>query len=381
MISPSHGVLRRLHTAVWMAIVCACGFAEGAHAQNGNVQDWQRRLDERDKVIFELMRRVEALERKLGAPEVTSTPPPQEEKRAAAQPPQEQAAAGMPATEVDEEQGARALERALLREGGLVLPRGVYEIEPAFTYRERETQGLTALTIGGVSSVALQVRRRDTFEASLGVRVGLPWSSQLGIRMPYVVNRLQADVVGVEEQRQHQSGWGDVELAWTTQFARERQSMPSLLGIVSWTARTGGFELGDADSPGIGFHTLQAGLTAVKRQDPMVFYGSLSRGWRLGRTIAGVDIEPGDTIGLKLGTILAASPETSLRLAFDVSRTARTRVNGQKAPGTDMSVGILELGLGSVLSARTILDLRVGIGLTSDAPNYRIDVALPVRFH
>jgi hypothetical protein len=157
--------------------------------------------------------------------------------------------------------------------------------------------------------------------------------------------------------------------------------MPGLLGTASWTARTGSFRLGDVNSPGGGFNVLQAGLTAVKRQDPMVFYGAVTRAWRLGRTIAGLDIEPGEVTGLKVGTILAASLETSLRLAFDVSRTARTRVNGQKTPGTDTSIGVLEIGLGSVLSARTVLDVRVGVGLTPDAPNYRIDVALPMRFY
>ena len=38
-------------------------------------------------------------------------------------------------------------------------------------------------------------------------------------------------------------------------------------------------------------------------------------------------------------------------------------------------------GLVSALTARSVLDLRVGIGLTPDSPNYRIGLALPLRFY
>jgi len=379
MIAESEYVRRPMRAALALGLVCASLSPGGARAQSSALEDLQRRLDDREKVISELMRRVDALEQKLGAPPLTKPSSPQE--TAAAAPDRAQAAAGTPATQLEEEQGARALERALVREGALVLPRGVYEIEPAFTYRERESQSLAALTIAGQSSIALRTQRRDVLESSLAFRVGLPWSSQLGIRIPHLISQSQFVVAGVEEQKTRRSGWGDVELALTTQFLQERRSLPSVLGTVNWTTRTGDFRLGDINSPGSGFHTVQAGVTAVKRQDPMVFYGSLTQAWRLGRTIAGLDIEPGNVTGVKLGTILAASPETSLRLAFDVSRAGRTRVNGQKAPGSDTSVGVLELGLGSVLSARTLLDFRVGIGLTPDAPNYRIDVALPMRFY
>jgi hypothetical protein len=380
MIPFSDCVPRLLRSALSTALACAFFSATSAYAQSSAVEDLQRRLDDREKVISELIRRVEALERQLGGAQAAITPPPQE-KLVATPGQQTQTNAGAPATELDEEQGARALERALVREGGLVLPRGVYEIEPAFTYRQRETQALTALAIGGQSSIALRSQRRDTLESSLALRIGLPWSSQLGVRVPYLASRTQLVVPGLEEQRSNRSGLGDIELAWTTQFMRERRALPSLLGTVSWAAPTGSFRLDSVNSPGSGFHVLQAGLTAVKRQDPMVFYGTVTQAWRLSRTISGLDIDPGDVTGFKVGTILAASPETSLRLALDVSRAGRTRVNGQKAPGTDASVGVLELGLGSLISGRTVLDFRVGIGLTPDAPNYRIDVALPVRFY
>jgi hypothetical protein len=41
---------------------------------------------------------------------------------------------------------------------------------------------------------------------------------------------------------------------------------------------------------------------------------------------------------------------------------------------------MLEMGLALVLSPRTLLDFRAAIGLTPSSPNFRIGVALPMRF-
>jgi len=74
-------------------------------------------------------------------------------------------------------------------------------------------------------------------------------------------------------------------------------------------------------SPGSGFHQLQAGLTVVTREDPLVFFVAPSYSWVFEREKNGTNVDPGDTIGLKVGTLLAASPETSrfrLRLALPI---------------------------------------------------------------
>jgi hypothetical protein len=78
--------------------------------------------------------------------------------------------------------------------------------------------------------------------------------------------------------------------------------------------------------------------------------------------------------------VLAASPETSLRATFELSRFARTRIAGADVAGSDATVGILELGLAKVLTRRTLLDVSLGIGLTPDAPDFRVRLALPIRF-
>lgn len=133
-------------------------------------------------------------------------------------------------------------------------------------------------------------------------------------------------------------------------------------------------------SPGSGFHQLQAGLTVVTREDPLVFFVAPSYSWVFEREKNGTNVDPGDTIGLKVGTLLAASPETSLRASFELTWSARTRIAGADVPGSDATVGILEVGLAKTLTRRTLLDVQLGIGFTPDAPDFRLRLAVPIRF-
>ena len=365
-----------------LVVFSLCVSPHAIRAQTNTVEELQRRLDEREKVISDLMRRVETLEQRFGAPAGVSTDviakPP-----GSATPPPTQVGAATPATAADEEQGNRALERALVREGGLVLPRSVFEIEPAFTYRHRVSDALQIVTVNGQAFVAQQSLKRDMLESSVAFRLGLPWDSQVGLRIPYAVNRQEITTGGsvFDEQTRHRSGWGDLELSLTTQLLRERNALPALLGSIVWKTITGHFSLGDASSPGSGFHFIEAGLTAVKRQDPLVFYGTLSHGVSFKRDISGSEIAPGNRTGLKLGTILAASPETSLRFALEMSRAGTTEVNSERQQGTGTSIAMFEFGVASVISARSLLDFRVAIGLTPTSPNLRLGVAVPIRFY
>jgi hypothetical protein len=333
--------------------------------------------DEREALIQDLRQRIEALEKKLqGQPPPPPQPAPPPQPGAAPKPP-----AAPPKPSASEEaavadEGARALERTLVREGGLVLPRGVIEVEPRLQYSYRGIQGLNLATLNGAAQVVQQDLRANTFEASLAIRAGLPASFQAEVRLPYVwIDQNRAIGSGSETERV--SGWGDVELSLSKQLATARRG--GLLGALVWKTASGENEVGRV-SPGSGFSSLQAALTAVTREDPLVFFVTPSYTWVLERERSGVEVDPGDGIGLRAGTVLAASPETSLRATFELSRFARTRIAGADVAGSDATVGILELGLAKVLTRRTLLDVSLGIGLTPDAPDFRVRLALPIRF-
>jgi hypothetical protein len=344
-----------------------------AHGQD-ELQKLQQQLLQRDALIQELLRRVEALEQTVRGP---ASPAPAPATTAQASP-----VARAPAAEpAAEDEGLRALERALVREGGLVLPPRAVELEPRYQFSYDGRRGLAIVQTPAGPQVTEGTTRQQRHEATLGLRVGLPSAWQVSLRLPYVEARdsSAASAVGVDQAR-HRGGIGDAEVQLTKQFSDERPGRPALLGSLAWKAANGAYQPG-LPSPGSGFASLQAALTAVKRQDPLVFFGGLSYTAFRARSHGGNEIDPGDTVGVRLGTLLAASPQSSLRIGLDLARSSRTRVNGAAAAGTESLSGQIELGLSSLVSRRTSLDVSVGFGVTPEAPRLRVGLALPIRFH
>jgi hypothetical protein len=198
------------------------------------------------------------------------------------------------------------------------------------------------------------------------------------LRIPYVFLRTDRST-GDQGDTVHESGVGDLQLGFTKQLAEERPERPGLLASLTWRIPTGDFRFGEP-SRGGGFHALQGALTLVKRQDPLVFFGTVSYTSVRERRHGDAEIDPGDSVGMKLGTMLAASPRTSIRGSFEVSRSGRTQISGVAIRGSDTVVATLQFGLATLLSKRSLLDIQVGIGVTPDAPDFSLTVSLPVRF-
>lgn len=324
--------------------------------------------DPRDALIEDLRRRLDTLEKRLEEPPPARPTPAQAPR---AKPPV--------ADSAEKDESVRALERALVREGGLVLPPGAVELEPRLQYTYRGSDALGIVELGGLAQVAQQDVKRNELEASLGIRVGLPWSAQAELRLPYAWLHQSRAIGGTQSESERKSGVGDIELGLAKQLLTERGARPSVLASLNWKTTTGEHELGRL-SPGSGFQQWQGALTAVKRQDPLVFLGSLSYSAVLERSRNGSEVDPGDALGFKGGALLAASPETSLRVGLELSRFSRTEVGGVGVPGSDATVALLELGFASLLSSRTLLDVQLAVGLTPDAPDFRLRLALPIRF-
>ena len=280
---------------------------------------------------------------------------------------------------ISAEEGERALERALARQSILVLPPGVYELEPSIEYSYRGSDALELVEVAGTTQVAREDLKQDRLETRLTLRAGLPWDAHAELRIPHVVLREDRSAANQPGPATRENGAGDLELGLTKQLIEEQASRAGWLASLSWKAPTGRFRVGQS-SPGTGFHALQAGVTFVRRQDPLVFFGTASYTYVRDRRHEGLDIDPGNPAALKLGTILAASPQTSLRGAFEVSRSGRTSINGVKTPGSDTVAATLQLGLGMLLTPRSLLDVQVSIGVTPDAPDFGITAALPIRF-
>ncbi|MEW6613607.1 MAG: transporter [Pseudomonadota bacterium] len=348
----------------------------------------QQEIASRDATIRDLLKRVEALEQKLNAANATAAASP---TAASAAPAMAAAPAPAPAeadadveAEAGGESGDRALEWALIREGGLLLAPWSLELEPGLSYAYRST-GTLFLAPDGTLIEAQNVLKRETLSSGLTTRLGLPWDTQLDLQIPYVIDDNRTVSFGPVQQKESESGLGDISIGLTKQLIRQKGWRPNLLASVLWKTTTGESALGPSPqslsfvSLGSGFHAVQGALTAVKPQDPLVFFGTLSYTANLSDTKAGAEIDPGDAVGLKAGTILAANPDTSLRFALNLARIGETKRNGGTIPGSDYVSGLVELGISSVLSPKTLLDISAGIGLTNSSPDFVLSASLPVR--
>lgn len=353
-------------SGAFLASILLSGLPFGANAASEPPAgtELKKYIEEQDALIRKLQQRVDELEKR--SPASSDSRPPE---GAAADP--------RASEEVEEELVERALERALIRKGGLILGPGGFEVEPRLAYRYR---GTDALEVVGPTSVARRDIERDTVEASLGFRFGLPWRSQAEIRVPYILDREEAVTAGLDEQTRDASGWGDVEIEFTKQLLDEDVGHPGLLGSLSWKTTTGeSNQSASRLAPGSGFDSVQAGFTALKRTDPFVFFGQLTYIAVLSNRMAGNDIDPGDGFGLVGGAILAASPDTSLRFALELNRLDENEVNGERVPGSSRTVALLQLGTAVVLRQRALLDIEAGIGLTNDSPDFTLEVSVPLR--
>lgn len=285
---------------------------------------------------------------------------------------------GQPAEEfIDEELLARALERSLVITGGVLLPRGQFEVEPGlqFDYTGRSVIGLV---------------RRETIVASLGLRVGLPWTSQLELAVPYVRQKVETLIGGVSSTADD-SGIGDVQIGLSKELVSTGRSGTSLIGNITYQNASGDSNLAFIGNPalsllalpslGAGFDAVQATLTAVKRMDPLVFLGSLTHSFNRSTTAAsGAEIDPSDSTGASFRAILATSPSASLRLGFSLARSGDLKVNGAPLPGSKQTLGLLEMGGSVVITRRVLLDVAFAAGLTETAPDFILGVSLPIRF-
>lgn len=64
----------------------------------------------------------------------------------------------------------------------------------------------------------------------------------------------------------------------------------------------------------------------------------------------------------------------------DAVPARRTKIDGVERPGSDAAVATLQFGLATLLSRRSLLDIELKIGVTSDSPDFALTVSVPFRF-
>ena len=88
----------------------------------------------------------------------------------------------------------------------------------------------------------------------------------------------------------------------------------------------------------------------------------------------------GDQFNFLTGAFLATSPETSLRAVLQENFVQSIRFQDVTIRGSDTVQSILTFGASSILGRGVLVDLQVGIGLTTFAPKYTVILSGTYRF-
>jgi len=396
---------------------------EAPGSDAAKIRELQKRVDQRDAIIRDLMRRVERLERgqtahaSAGAGALSSTSSEGDKKTVRSQPSGSSVAAtpalttptvapsqptpiaqatpapsqAPPASQpekpgpgqfdVSEEAAQRALERALVQTGAALLPSGTFEFVPTLTYQYQRasTPGQIALTTGGSVLITENVARSHQLEANALMRAGLPWGMQAEIGVPWDYKRLsvasRVNGAGLSEQVTDVTGLGDPTFSLTKQVLTESDVRPGLFLSAGWNSNFG--QVKHHIPLGTGFNEVLAGVTAVKRQDPLVFTG----GFTYEKTLEHNGLTPGDQYIGTLAMLMAVSPETSLRFNQQVTFGREATFHGKAIPGSEKTAGTFSFGLLSILGRGLVVDFTAGIGETPDAPNFFVQLGFPIRLN
>jgi hypothetical protein len=381
--------------------------AEPGATTEPTVKELQKEIRKRDALIESLARRVERLERQVSRQAAKSAAPgrsvvpavagpsalrpaattvsfgPQQTAQAApapapgtAPPPAAPAPPSAPSTtapapgqfEVSPEAAERALERTLVATGNLLVPTGYMEIEPLISYDRRET---TTQVIAGVN-------RNELFPA-LDTRLGLPWESQLEVALPWNFDEQQLTNQEVAPPQQISDRWGnsvgDLTIGAAKTFVHESGWIPTILGRVTWEAPTGPLMANEVPLTS-GADRLNFSLTAVRRQDPLVF--TATGGYT--RAFEANGINPGNQFNFVTGAFLATSPETTLRAVLSQNFVQDVTLHGVTIPGSNSVQPVMTFGASSILGRGLLVDLQVGLGLTNAAPKYQVVLSSTYRF-
>ncbi len=297
---------------------------------------------------------------------------------------------------------------AVAERGGVLLQQGQLEISPQLRYSLQTTNrlyvyGLAVLPGVIIGSFDVADVERNIVEPSLTFRYGLWNQLQMDVMVPW---RYSNDIISYqsgEETKTTDTAFGDIEAGLSYQFLNEKASRPALVGSVRVKTRTGKdpFDLNDDEIPtGSGFWGIHGTLSAIKTMDPVVVFSNIGYTYNISRTIdlgpdvnvGDVEYDPGDSIDWGLGFAYALSPDFSLNMQYSHQVIFRSSVEDIQFPdnnagiktgtisGSHQNIPSLKFGTVLALDKGGYLDFSIAIGLSEDAPDVTVQLAVPFRF-
>lgn len=295
----------------------------------------------------------------------------------------------------------------IFEEPTALTPPGRFVLEPAYQF-VHSTDNRVALVgfsvIPAITIGLIDVRRvsRDINTLSLTGRYGLTNRFEVEAKVPWVhassktqTRPLATPSVTDETFDTSGSGIGDVELAARYQLNSFRGDNAVYIGYLRYKSRTGTgvFEVPIDPATGLqtelptgsGFHGLQAGLTFLYPSDPAVFFGGGAYTHNFSRNVGNGfgTVRPGAVLDLNAGLGLALNERASFSIGYQHSIVGSTRQSDPESAARlltstgSLQLGTMRFGLGFRLSAKTNVNVSLGIGVTDDTPDFEFTLRMP----
>ena len=341
----------------------------------------------RDRVIKNLIRRIEQLERSGAADGAGDEPPatpvgevgqkeltPELKERMRRE------------SEENYQLIQKAFEQRLEREGGMLLAPFKLTYEPGVSYSHASydsivVDGFTVFPVLVVGEIVSEKIRRDIVTNNHTFRIGLPRNMQFDLVVPLGYERSRAFRDDGTHVANETKGLGDISLALSYQLLKGSPFWPDTVVGVSWKTKSGDDpykrESADVPSLGTGFDTWGVSMTSIATADPLVLFGGFSASYTAGGDKKIGHVNPGESFGVNLGMALSLNFDTSLSFNYSINYTLETEIDRQSINGSDLTTSTFAVGLSRAKSDFYAMDIDLTIGLTRDSPDFQLSVSLP----
>lgn len=344
----------------------------------------------RDKVIKNLIRRIEQLERsgvdeRPGEEQPSPRADNSEKKELAPEVKERMHKESKENYQLIQE----AFEQRLGRGGGMLLAPFTLTYEPSISYSHASydsivVDGFTIYPVLVIGDIVAEKVRRDVVTNNHSFRLGLPRNMQVNLVVPLGYERKRSFRDDGTHVANETKGLGDISLALSYQLTNRSRFWPDTVVGISWKSTSGDdpYRLENADVPslGSGFETWGVSITSMTTADPIVLFGGMSANYTPGRDKKIGHVSPGESYGVNLGMALSLNLDTSLSFNYSYNYTLETEVNRQKINGSDLTTSTFAIGLSRAKSDFYAMDIDLTIGLTRDSPDFQFSVSFPFEF-
>jgi len=240
----------------------------------------------------------------------------------------------------------------------------------------------------------IQNTRGHTITNTVSADYGVKDNLTANVTLPFVSKYSQS-----EKFSGLSNAFGDLSLGARLQPFPVTREFPALTATGTLRLPTGRSPFKTIDGQGLstgsGYTSATVGINSSKVEDPVAIFGSFNMTYGLpvkhlnqvrnGQTLK--EVHPGPGFGFGVGFAYAMSYNISTTMSFQESISARTRLkllDAQSNPvdtkTSSQSSAMLNMGLGVRVSPVTTLNFTVGIGLTTDTPDFTFGMNMPLNF-